>query len=695
MATIELVDAGLLGHACAAVGYLFLTLLVAYWWRRDLSGALLIASSLATAAWAAITAYSLRVGGFGQVAEVLDLCRTGGWMLLSLSLLFWMPQVRRLAWASVIAGTCISIAALAILFGGVSSPEGASDAQMVAIIGHLALAITGLALVENLYRNSSPARRWSVKYLCFGAGAMFAYDFFFYSDTLLFRHLDVGLFLARGIANLLVLPLLGLYAVRNRKGGPQIAVSRQFVFHSTTIVGAGLYLITMAAAGYYVRQFGGTWSTFLQALFFFGAVLLLIVPLSSSSVRAYLRVFIEKSFFQYKYDYRQEWLGFIRTISQTQEGQHLRRRVIQAICDIVESPEGALWLQRDAGTFSLAAAWNTSRWNLASRAVIKAEGPLALFLNQTKWIIDTDQYRKTPERYAGLKEMPEWLSAVPRAWLIVPLVLDDKLYGILILGYSRAERQLSWEDFDILKTVGQQAASYLAQQEADEALVEARQFEAFNKRFAFVVHDIKNLVSQLSLVLTNAAKHRSNVDFQNDALETVRQSIDKLNKMLRQLRAEPPRIGPQQAGPSKSVELAGLLGDIVAHQKQHHGGVSLNLQKPTALVAADEDRLKTIVEHLIQNALDAAGTQGSVEVRLADDGDMAAVEIEDNGPGMDPTFVRDRLFRPFDTTKDSGYGIGVYESREYARSLGGRLEVHSEPGRGTVMRFCLPMVDAE
>ncbi len=562
--------------------------------------------------------------------------------------------------------------------------------QMIVLIGHLALAVAELVLVENLFRNSSEVRRWAVKYLCFGAGALFAYDFFLYSDSLLFRHLDIGLFMARGAASLFVLPLFGLYAARNRKSGPQIAVSRQFAFHSTTFVGAGLYLIAMAAAGYYVRHFGGTWTTFLQALFFFGAVLLLIVPISSSSVRAYLRVFVEKSFFQYKYDYRQEWLRFIRTISHTQEAQDLRRRVIQAVCDIVESPEGALWLQRDAGTFSLAAAWNTSRWNLGSQEVIKAEGPLALFLNQTKWIIDTDQYRKTPERYAGLTEMPEWLSAVSRAWLIVPLVLDDRLYGILIVGHSRAERQLSWEDFDILKTVGQQAASYLAQQENDEALVEARQFEAFNKRFAFVVHDIKNLVSQLSLVLTNAAKHRGNVNFQNDALETVRQSIDKLNKMLRQLRAEPAR-----ATPSKSVELAGLLRDIVAHQKQHHGGVSLRLQKPMALVAADEDRLKTVVEHLVQNALDAAGAQGSVEVRLAEDGDMAAVEIEDNGPGMDPGFVRDRLFRPFDTTKDTGYGIGVYESREYAKSLGGRLEVHSETGRGTIMRVCLPKVDAE
>ena len=248
MATIELLNAGLLGFASAAAGYLFLTLLVAYWWRRDLSGALLIASSLATAAWAAVTTYGLRFGGVGQAAQILEALRTGGWMLLSLSLLFWMPQVRRLAWASVITGACISVAAMTILFGDVIGPEGANDAQMIAIIGHLALAITGLVLVENLFRNSSPGRRWSIKYLCFGAGAIFAFDFFCYSDTLLFRHLDIGLFLARGIANFLVLPLLGLYAVRNRKSGPQLAVSRLFAFHSTTFLRYSAVMIKMMGA---------------------------------------------------------------------------------------------------------------------------------------------------------------------------------------------------------------------------------------------------------------------------------------------------------------------------------------------------------------------------------------------------------------------------------------------------------------
>ena len=150
---------------------------------------------------------------------------------------------------------------------------------------------------------------------------------------------------------------------------------------------------------------------------------------------------------------------------------------------------------------------------------------------------------------------------VTRAWLIVPLVHHERLFGIMMLGRSRSAREVNWEDYDILKTVGRQAASYLAQEETSKALAEARQFEAFNKRFAFVVHDIKNLVSQLSLILSNAARHRANKAFQDDMIETVRQSVEKMNRMLKQLHAEPGWSEPKAA-----VELTSLLRKVVANQ---------------------------------------------------------------------------------------------------------------------------------
>jgi putative PEP-CTERM system histidine kinase len=689
MITANVILAGFFGYAGTAAAYLVLTLLAVRWWNGSLAGVLLTAASATTCLWTGITAYSLYArASVGHLAEALEILSRAGWILLLLGLLYWIPPVRRLTWAALISGVAVILAGL-MFRAHISDHDGAGTIGLLIAAGHLSIALGGLALVENLFRNSPPARYWNIKFLCFGAGALFAYDFFLYSDAFLFRRPNLDLLMARGTTTLLLMPLLAVYASRNRKATPQVTVSRRLAFHTATLIGAGLYLISMAAAGYYVREFGGTWSGFLQAIFLVGAILLLVVPLSSGSFRAYLHVLVEKSFFRSRYDYREEWLRFIETIWGAPDPSALRVRVIEAVCNIMGSPDGVLWLKKEPNNFLLAQSWNASQWNLPAQAAIPTDSALVRFLAHAQWIVNIEQYKSTPGQYPELTNIPDWLTELSRAWLVVPLIHHERLFGIMVIGRSRVERELSWEDIDILKTVGRQAASYLAQQESDEALAEARQFEAFNKRFAFIAHDIKNLVSQLSLVLTNAVRHRDNAAFQADVIETLRQSVDKLNRMLRQLHEQPKGIEPTAA-----VELSVLLRDIVANRSRATDAISLKLQMNSATVVADGERLKAVVDHLVQNALDAIDQDGHVEVRLTNAGKMAAVEIEDNGPGMRPEFVRDRLFRPFDSTKDSGYGIGVYESREYARSLGGMLEVVSQPGRGTIMRMCLPRVEA-
>ena len=681
---------GFITHAGAALGYLVLALLVIYWRSTALSGLMLVLASLATMLWGAAVAYDLYHGPQVSVlSQILELARSCSWLMATLTALYWLPPVRRTTLGYLVIGFGICVAILIFALSYDNDPAFAALGRLAVIVCHIALALAGLALIENLFRNTPPNRYWKIKYLCFGAGALFAYDFFLYSDDLLFRRLNADLFFARGITNTLLVPLLALHAVRNRKTGPQITVSHRLAFHSATLIGAGVYLLLMAAAGYYVRQFGGTWSGILQASFLFGTIVLLIVPLSSGSFRAYLRVFVEKSFFKYKFDYREEWLRFIQTISAADGEENLRTRVIKAIGDIADSPEGGLWLQREPHGFSLGASWNLSRWNLVEGAAdLGGDDPMAAFLERTQWIVNLDQFAAMPQQYEGLA-IPDWLRAIARAWLVLPLIHHERLIGIMVLGRPRVSRELTWEDYDLLKTVGRHAASHLAEQQMTDALAEARQFEAFNKRFAFVVHDIKNLASQLSLILSNESKHRGNVNFQNDMIETVRQSVDKMNRLLRQLHGQPQQLS------RKVVELAPLLRKIVEVQQQQSGPVVSLDAKPGAIaVAADEDRLKAVVEHLVQNAKEAVGDSGKVLVRLTRGGKMAVVEIEDDGPGMDADFIRDKLFQPFKTTKGTGYGIGVYETREFANSLGGRLDVASRPGQGTIMRMSLPMADA-
>lgn len=677
------------GHALAATCYFVVALLTLFYWRRfTFAGITLAVACVATSLWALLSAFDYRANfALAPLVEALEIVRSFCWAILPLGLLYWLAPVKRTTFAAVLFVFSVLLAALAA--EAVMHPQTFGGGLFaVTLLGRLALSLAGLELTENLFRNSPVERRWTIKYLCLGVGILFAYDFYLYSDAVLFSRPHLDLVAARGLANLVAVPLFAIYAARERKAGPEIAISRSFVFHTASAMAAGLYLIAMAAAGYYIRLFGGTWSGFLQVVFFCFSILLL-VPLSSGSFRARLRLFVEKSFFKYKYDYRKEWLRFIQTMSSSTSASSLRIRVIEAIGNIVESPDGGLWLPTDGGRFTLAGRWNLSRWKLQPiEATFEPGSRFVAFLQEKRWVIDLNDCRLNSARYEGLGEIPDWLRRVSRAWLVLPLLHRERLMGIIVLGQPRAPRELAWEDFDLLETVGRQVASYLAEEAASEALDQAQAFDAFNKRFAFVIHDIKNLTSQLSLILSNAGKFHGNARFQEDMIETVREAVEKMNRMLRQLHAdrEPPT--------TTRIELGPLVEKIVAVQKQIGARVSFDGAAARLTVAADEDRLNSVVEQLVQNAVEAVGPGGEVQVRLVDEDAMAVVEIEDNGPGMNFDFVRDRLFQPFATTKGAGFGIGAYESREFARALGGGLEVSSEPGKGTIMRLRLPIFEA-
>ncbi len=551
------------------------------------------------------------------------------------------------------------------------------------IFGHLALAVVGLVLVEQLFRNTRAESRWAIKYLCFGIGGLFAYDFFLYSDALLFKSIDIDLWQARGLINVLLVPLIAVSAARNPEWSLDVFVSRRIVFHSSAVLGAGIYLLAMAAGGMYVRIYGGSWGHVAQAVFLFGALLVLLVILFSGQVQAKLKVFLNKHFFNYKYDYREEWLRFIRTLSAGEPGLPLRERAIAALADIMDSPGGALWWQREPGRYDFVTQWNMSEVGSVHEDV---DGSLARFLTTRVWVINLNEYDEKPEVYAGL-QLPEWLTALQRAWLVVPLMHHDRLAGFVVLSQSRAPRACNWEDNDLLKTAGREAASHLAQMEAAEALVNARQFEAFNRLSAFLIHDMKNVVAQLSLVVNNAAKHRHKPEFVEDAFKTIENAATKMNHLLNQLRS-----GTVNRGRLSQIDLEKLLVEVVAAHQGKAPMPVLQCHARGVTMRVERDRLADVLGHIIQNAQEATPPEGSVEVVLQNSGVMAVIEVRDTGCGMDGDFVRNRLFRPFDSTKGrSGMGIGAYEAREFVRELGGQLDVQSEPGVGTCFRIRLPL----
>ena len=310
------------------------------------------------------------------------------------------------------------------------------------------------------------------------------------------------------------------------------------------------------------------------------------------------------------------------------------------------------------------------------------------FLRDRSWVIDLDEHRRTPQRYDDL-ELPSAVTEGDRGWAIIPLPSPQQLLGWVLLARPRTPVELDWETRDLLKTASRQAAGYLAQMQATEALLESRKFDAFNRMSAFVVHDLKNIVTQLSLMMKNARRLRDNPEFQEDMLITVESSLDKMRRLMLQLRE-----GATPPDGARGVELA----PVVEKLERQAAAVGRQLEtRIDGLLATrgHEERLERVLGHLVQNALDATPPDGKVWLAVERYGGQVRVVVGDTGQGMSEDFVRNRLFKPFSSTKRSGMGIGSFESAQYIRELGGSIEVDSAPGRGTVISVLLPLFDVQ
>jgi len=257
----------------------------------------------------------------------------------------------------------------------------------------------------------------------------------------------------------------------------------------------------------------------------------------------------------------------------------------------------------------------------------------------------------------------------------------------MVLASSPAQIHFNWEDSDLIKTAGRQVAMHLAQLEASKALYEAKQFEARNRLTSYVMHDLKNLIAQLSLVVTNAARHRNNPQFMDDAIRTVDNSVQKMNRLLEHLRSDSVQL--QEA---EVIELCAVLGEVIQLMAGNLPVPTLDCQATGLHIRANRERCEAVIGHLIRNAQDATDDGGRIIVRLFRRNDWAIIEVQDTGTGMDEAFIKERLYRPFDSTKGkAGMGIGVFETRDYIHKLGGEIEVISRVGEGTTFRIQLPV----
>ncbi len=676
-------------YGLAGCVYAAFAIYLAKGWRAGLRSRALFVAVALCALWGLVgLAFALTGQQVFLIASLLaDVLRFGGWYFFLLVLL--KPDTHGIAsWPGRFRWLCLSapilvIVGLAAQIMAMLGVQFLIEPQRLALFDSLAMTVFALVLIEQLFRNVSPDWRWSIKPLCVGLGSAVLFDLYLYSDALLFNRIDVDAFSIRGFVHALVVPLVAISTARSKDWKTRLVLSQRAALQSATLVAVGVYLLFMAAAGYYVRYFGGDWGRAFQLALLFAALLMLGMLSLSGSMRAKFRVLVGKHFFSYRYDYREEWLRFTNTLSSQDGFSEMGQHVVKGLADMVESPAGALWLKDPtARFFGQAACWNMP----TSSATEDADSTLCQFLLDSGWVINLEEYRSLPRRYDGLN-LPAWLVEVPNAWLVVPLATGNEMIGFVVLSTARTKIDVNWEVNDLLKTAGRQAGAFLGQMQATEALLEVRKFDAFNRMSAFVVHDLKNIVAQLSLMLKNAERHRDNPEFQKDMLMTVEHSVERMRQLMMQLRE-----GATPVDSPRGIELGDVIRRIQAAKESQ--GRELDVELTGKIVAkGHEDRIERVIGHIVQNALDATEKQGCVSIRLEREGQNALVRVGDTGHGMTPEFLRERLFKPFQTTKPAGMGIGAYESFQYVHELGGKISVDSTVNVGTEVCLLLPLFE--
>ena len=562
------------------------------------------------------------------------------------------------------------------------TPELALLTFDTAALFRVMVAVGALVLLHNLYAGAAATSREILRWSVAALAGLWAFDLNYFTIAYIMGSPPGELAVLRGLAAAIFAVPFAIGFTRN-SSELAFSPSRAVTFRFLSLLLIGGYLAVMLGIARWLNMLSGDLARLTQVGLIIAAGALALIWLPSDRLRGWLRVTAVKHLFKHRYDYRTEWIRFTDTIGTTGfDNITLQERTVKALADITDSPSGLLLVPGDEGDLELAANWRWPGRNLPTTAAPEA---LAKLLEDSELILDFDELRAGIDHHGELAHIPQWLRHDRSAWAAVPLMHFDRLVGLVILARPLVARKLDWEDFDLLAVVGRQLASYLAEQASQTALLEAGRFEEFNHRMAFVMHDIKNLSSQMSLLLRNAEKHADKPEFREDMLVTLRNSADKLNALLS-------RLGRYGGGTSEAVrrfDLAVAARRKVEQLSQFHP-VAVLRSEPVA-VEGNPEAFDQALVHLVQNAIDASDTNSSVMVEVYSDGMSGKVTVIDNGHGMSPQFIRNSLFKPFVSSKNGGFGIGAFEARELIRSMGGRVDVESREGLGTRFTISLPI----
>ncbi len=538
-----------------------------------------------------------------------------------------------------------------------------------------------LANFESTLRSGEHRQRWRIKFLVIGVGSIFIFKLVNLTYVLVFPLAEQDF---SQVVPSVVLVGSGLAAFsffRHSMLDVGVAVSRNVVRNSIIVALVGAFLVLVGIIATAIRTFGGDLGFYLVGLFVFLALVLLALVLLSTRVRNTVRMFIDRHFFRSKYDYRNEWLRLTGRLSAKLETRELAASVARVFSEVLWIDRTHLWLfdERDGGLRMIypedAAVSDPVRWEPALAARVTGD--------------------ERPVIVAGLREDPELPEAARGQAAIldergisvlVPLALESQPIGIIGLAASRYGTSFDSEDLTLINTIARQAASSFRSAQLAESIVRSKELETFHMFSTFVIHDLKNFVSMLSLVARNMETNINNPEFQRDARETIARTAEKMKRMMARLSA----LSGTPALSKTRVDLNTLVAEVVDEMR---GAVRARITTDCGKlppVDLDPGQMKSVLRNLVRNADEAAEKDGNIRVATALRNGTVGISVADNGCGIPREYMQKDLFRLFATTKSDGFGIGLFQARRIVELHGGRIEVESEVGKGSTFRICLP-----
>ena len=549
-------------------------------------------------------------------------------------------------------------------------------------LGIMGCLILSLMNLESTFSSSSGSQRWRLKFTFLGLITILAVEILYSSQALLYRSINMNLLPVREVIFLLATMMI-LYSKAFRGNNIRLQVSRPVFYRSLSLIAVGLYLLLLGGLGEGLKYTGIDLKWPITVLFGFLFGIALFVIIFSERVRRKVKVTVNKHFYPLKHDYREVWLRFTETLSRCQNREDLEDVILQTYRDIFGLRSAALYrFYPSKGGFFLSRG---SSMPETDRGLSLSSKIIGYFL-ETGRVFDpsTGEYNPTADERVFLQ--------ASGAELLVPLVSDGKVEAVVALGKQLIQDRLTYEDYDMMRTLAKQSALALKNLRLREELSEAQQVTAVAKVSSFIVHDLKNMASTLSLTLENAEQFISEPEFQKDLLQTLKHHTERMKTLISRLRRIPERPKMKR----QPTELQALINEVLKELPVHLNGKKLLIKGDSVSAEVDREEMKRVLLNLILNAIEATPeNEGTITIETLRGNGTATVKISDNGVGMSEEFIRNRLFRPFQSTKKKGLGVGLYQCKVIIEAHGGRIEVRSALQKGTEFAIYLPLVTKE